>query len=766
MTVNVEATDVGAEPALRPDQPSCHPKGMRWRGWVVLSAACVWACGSDPEPTPDGGVEPGDLGSPDQETTDASDAGLDVGPDAGTNVDLGPLDPWEPPAQIDWAPCTESRLSGLECARLEVPLDHDEPRARIELAMARAPAEDQARRIGVILVNPGGPGGESRPMVRRVRDGNLTIRRRFDVIGVDWRGVGGSEPTLDCALDGELDELRRIHPFDEAAAHQAWIDRFRERCRENVGVEALAHIGVVDVAHDMDLVRRALGEEKLNFLGVSYGTMLGATFATLHPDSMRAFVLDAVVSPSLDPRAFMEIRTIAERDGLEDFFVECPRTPGCWTPGANAAEVESATMAFLSMADDGTIALPDRIMTAADAREAINYLMGPGLYISLGEVIRAALAGDPTLAFAVADLYNGRDEEGAYDGGRVANIAISCRDRYGPGAIAGTSLESSLRGAQQVDPRLGGWGFSDYRACVGWPAEAELQRIAAPTAPKMLLVVGEDDWWTPSVLGTEMRNALANESYLFESRGRGHGRWERPPAANRVRDYLLDPTRSPDETSCLRVPIERTVTATLSFDVPVRSSAGGPATIEVRDEANDQVLATVTTPAIGAGSTNTARLQVPSGGQPRGLYLVIQSAGHLTEVVRFNAPRRDATRVPVNLLTQSNLEANLSSLGLSYDPSEGQAFLRALDCEGPAGGVVIDTSTTAGRLVYSSLLDNRCVPDGALSNTDAICGSASWYAVPTGAYPLSYQLSGAQLQTRPLPIAAGVINHLVIDPAD
>lgn len=739
---------------------------MQRLGWVILFATGLGACGSDPEPTPDGGAPASDLGPRDQGIVDGADAGLDGGPDAEMNVDLGPLDPWVPPAQIDWTPCTESRLSGLECARLEVPLNHDEPRGRIELAMARAPAEDQARRIGVILVNPGGPGGESRLMVPRVRDGNLTIRRRFDVIGVDWRGVGGSEPTLDCALDGELDELRRIHPFDDAAAHQAWIDRFRERCRENVGAEALAHLGVVDVAHDMDLVRRALGEEKLNFLGVSYGTLLGATFATLHPDSMRAFVLDAVVSPSLDPRAFMEIRTIAERDGLEDFFVECPRTPGCWTSGGNAAEVESATMAFLSMADDGTIALPDRIMTSADAREAINYLMGPGLYISLGEVIRSALAGDPTLAFAVADLYNGRDADGAYDGGRVANIAISCRDRYGPGAIAGTSLESSLGSARQVDPRLGGWGFSDYRACVGWPAEAELQRIAAPTAPKLLLIVGEEDWWTPGSLGTEMRNALANESYLYESRGRGHGRWERPPASNRVRDYLLDPTRSPDETSCLRIPIERTVTATLSFDVPVRSSAGGPATIEVRDQADDQLLATVTTPAIGPGLTNTSRVQVPSGGQPRDLYLVIRSTGHLTEVVHFNAPRRDTTRVPINLVTQANLEATLSNLGLSYDPAQGQAFLRALDCESPAGGITIETSTTAGRVVYSGLLDNRCVPDDTLTNTDPICGSASWYAVPTGAYRLSYQLSGAQLQTRPLPIVAGVINHLVIDPAE
>lgn len=739
---------------------------MGWRASVILSASCLWACGSDPEPTPDGGVSPSDLGTADEGTRDAADAGLDGGQDAEVNVDLGPLDPWEPPAQIDWAPCTESRLSGLECAGLEVPLDHDEPRARITLAMARAPAEDQARRIGVLLVNPGGPGGESRPMVTRVRDGNLTIRRRFDVIGVDWRGVGGSEPTLDCALDGELDELRRIHPFDEAAAHRTWIDRFRERCRANVGAQALSRIGVVDVAHDMDLVRRALGEDKLNFLGVSYGTLLGSTFATLYPDSMRAFVLDAVVSPSLDPRSFMEIRTIAERDGLDDFFAECPRTPGCWTPGATANEVESATMAFLSMADDGTIALPDRIMTPADAREAINYLMGPGLYISLGEVIRAALAGDPTLAFAVADLYNGRDEAGAYDGGRIANIAISCRDRYGPGAIAGSALEASLQAAQQVDPRLGGWGFSDYRACVGWPADAELQRIAAPTAPKLLLVVGEEDWWTPGALGTEMRNALANESYLFESRGRGHGRWERPPAANRVRDFLLDPSRSPDESSCLRVPIERTVTATLSFDVPVRSSAGGPATIEVRDEANDQLLASVTTPAIGAGLTNTSRLQIPSGGQPRALYLVIHSAGHLSEVVRFNAPRRDTTRVPVNLLTLATLQANLTSLGLTYEPTQGHAFLRALDCESPAGGVVIQTSTTAGRIVYSGLLDNRCVPDGALSNTDPICGSASWYAVPTGAYRLSYQLAGAPLETRPLPIVAGVINHLVIDPAD
>lgn len=737
------------------------------RSPVLLLFALPLACGGEETTPRDGGAGPSDTGNgSDVGPADANDAGADGGLDADGGPDLGPITPWEPPAQIDWAPCNEVGLEGLSCANLEVPLDHQAPRARIRLAMARAQAEDPGKRIGVLLVNPGGPGGRSREMVTRVQEANLTLRRRFDIIGVDWRGVGGSEPTLDCALDGELDELRTIHPFDEATEHQAWVDRLRTRCLENVGAEALRHVGVVDVARDMELVRRALGEAQLNFLGISYGTLLGATFATLYPTSIRAFALDAVVSPSLDPRTIMEKRTIAVRDGLEDFFVECARTQGCWSPGATATEIEASTMAFFSMADDGALASPDRVLTSADARAAVDYLVGPGLYLALGDLLRGALAGDPTLAFAVADAAFGRDGDGAYNGAAVANIAVSCRDRFGPGAVSGSAFESSLTSARQVDPRMGGWTFTDYRACVGWPAEAELLAISAPTAPKLLLVSGEKDWWTPVELTSDMRNALGNQSYLYESRGRGHARWDRSPASNRIRDYLLDPGRSPDETSCLRVPIERTITATLTFDVPIRSSAGGAASIEVRAEADGRLLTSANTPVIGAGLSVTTRLQVPSRGQPQALYLRITSTGHLTEEVHFNGPRRESTRVPISLTTQSNLESTMTTLGLTFDPALATAYIRTLDCEGPAGGIDVVTSTAAGRLVYAGLLDNRCVPDAALTNSDPICGSAFWYAAPPGQHRLSYDAGGVVLESRPFTVQTGVINHLVLDPAE
>ena len=132
--------------------------------WLLAPILLLGACGDDPADT-DGGVGidatiPFDTGISDVGDGGTRDTGGADGSDAGP--DLGPIDPWEPPTSVDWAPCTEGGLAGLECTRLAVPLDHEAPRARIELALARSPAGDPARRLGVILVNPGGPGGRSR----------------------------------------------------------------------------------------------------------------------------------------------------------------------------------------------------------------------------------------------------------------------------------------------------------------------------------------------------------------------------------------------------------------------------------------------------------------------------------------------------------------------------------------------------------------------------------------------------------------------------
>jgi hypothetical protein len=136
----------------------------------------------------------------------------------------------------------------------------------------------------------------------------------------------------------------------------------------------------------------------------------------------------------------------------------------------------------------------------------------------------------------------------------------------------------------------------------------------------------------------------------------------------------------------------------------------------------------------------------------------------LSAEVRWNAPRRGSSRAVVNLPTQANLEGVYANLGFDYAPGVAHAYVAAVDCEGPAGGIQIATSTTVGELVYSGQVDNRCVPDTAQQTTHAICGSAYWYEVPPGEYRFGYTTMGATLQSRPLPVKLGIVNHLQIDP--
>jgi len=205
---------------------------------------------------------------------------------------------------LSWRPCRD----GFQCARVAVPLDYDRPAGeKITLALIRLPAASPGRRIGSLVLNPGGPGGSGVDFVRDVGQFlPLEVRGRFDIVGFDPRGIMRSTP-LRCyrTFRGALADLAPF-PYPNSVRQvrkQAVADRALSRACASHGGPILRHMSTADAARDMDLLRRAVGDAGLTYVGFSYGTELGQTYANLFPGEVRAMVLDAV----LDPRAWAGI---------------------------------------------------------------------------------------------------------------------------------------------------------------------------------------------------------------------------------------------------------------------------------------------------------------------------------------------------------------------------------------------------------------------------------------------------------------------------
>ncbi|WP_127504344.1 alpha/beta hydrolase [Actinoplanes solisilvae] len=229
-------------------------------------------------------------------------------------------------AAITWATCPED--GQVQCGSMKVPADWSKPGGpAITLTMARRPATDRAARLGVLLVNPGGPGGSAVDFTLNSTFGEQ-VRKRFDIVGVDPRGVGRSSPVL-CSLD--LIDAKPSSLIETEQQYAATIDHNRKLaadCASRSG-PVFGHTGTDNVIRDYDAVRSALGENKISFYGASYGTLIGLGYARSHPDRLRALVLDSVMDHSADVGRFLTEETDAAQDSFAEFMKWCRRDARC-----------------------------------------------------------------------------------------------------------------------------------------------------------------------------------------------------------------------------------------------------------------------------------------------------------------------------------------------------------------------------------------------------------------------------------------------------
>jgi pimeloyl-ACP methyl ester carboxylesterase len=344
-----------------------------------------------------------------------------VTPAVAAGAPSGPLSqPGAPVPALSWAACDTSAdgtAAGVQCATAALPMDYDKPQGpQVQIAVARVPATDPTQRIGSLFFNFGGPGAPAVKYLQAAGAGLFaTLNARFDIVAFDPRGVGQSVPSIDCGVDQETQGfVPRPAPTpidldaDALVTHaQAYVDS----CLANNG-EILRHLSTANVARDMDALRAAVGDERLSYLGFSYGTYLGATYAALFPDRYRALVLDGAVDPEPwihDPVSQSESQLVAFELALDRFLAACAADQTACS-GFGGSDPFTAYDTLLASAAGTPIPAPRRIedprpVTADDIRAVTAQLLyAKRFWGVLAAALNQAASGDGSLVRAIMDL--------------------------------------------------------------------------------------------------------------------------------------------------------------------------------------------------------------------------------------------------------------------------------------------------------------------------------------------------------------------------
>ena len=442
---------------------------------------------------------------------------------------------------LSWSDCGDNK-----CARLTVPVDYSNPDgATVRLSLLKVPATNPARRIGSLVVDPGGPGG-SGVYYAAGADFPDRIRAAYDIVGFDPRGVGDSAP-VKCLTDRELDSFLGGDPTPDNRAEEqalaAGAKAFADKCKANGG-QLLGHVSTIEAAKDMDVLRAALADTKLNYLGKSYGTFLGATYADLFPKKVGRFVLDGVIAPDLTSSQVNEGQAVGFETATRAYVTACVHTGDC--PLGSSVDSGMATLrGFLKQMDAQPLPLNDPYVTKLTEGWASLGIAGAMYdqqqWPDLTDAMRQAFAGHGDPLMKLADNYAERTSGGAYLGNLMQVMyAVNCLDRSDSKAL--THYEAEARSLTAKAPTWGPFLAWSTVPCGYWPVPANNvpRKITAAGSGPIVVVGTTRDPATPYKWAQRLAAELQN-GHLITYNGDGHTAYMRsnPCVDDAVDEYLL-----------------------------------------------------------------------------------------------------------------------------------------------------------------------------------------------------------------------------------
>ncbi|MFI6514054.1 alpha/beta hydrolase [Spirillospora sp. NPDC050679] len=455
--------------------------------------------------------------------------------------------------KLSWKDCG----GGFQCATAKVPVDYAKPGDDLDISLIRLPAEDKSGRIGSLFTNPGGPGASGVDFTRQAaRTFGADLRKRFDIVGFDPRGVGASSPVR--CLDGPgFDKYfsADFSPDDQAEkdALAAESKTFAQSC-QTASAARLPYVGTLNAARDMDVLRAAAGDQKMTYYGASYGTYLGAFYAEQFPKNVRALVLDGAVDPKQSATGLLVEQAKGFETALRAFADDCVKSAGC--PLGTTTDAALAKISDLLRQTD-----QKPLANRRDARKVTESWTTMGIATALYNkeswpLLRQALAqavqkGDGTQLLAIADFMVERKPDGSYSNQAAANMAVNCVDKPNPpdAAAYGKSVDEVKKAA----PRFGEFVVWGGLPCVYWPVkpQAEPKPVTAKGAAPILVIGTTRDPATPYAWSEALSSQL-DSGVLLTLNGDGHTAYlQGDPCISKATDRYLTTGEPPkDGTRC------------------------------------------------------------------------------------------------------------------------------------------------------------------------------------------------------------------------
>lgn len=467
---------------------------------------------------------------------DPDSGGRDAGPTPSAEPSAEPSGPQPSVApslarfydqKLRWKDC-----EGDECATLTVPLDYDEPEgATVDVAVLRLKASDSSDRIGSLVVNPGGPGGSGVDFARAgASQFGDVLTRYYDIVGFDPRGVGRSDPTR-CATTAEMDALLSFDPDPDDAAEGAELDRLvatiGQGCLARSG-ELARHISTKEVARDLDILRAALGQRKLDYLGSSYGTLIGATYADMFPENVGRFVLDGAVDPALSNAELALGQARGFDTALRAYVQDCIDQGSCLLGDS----VRAGTQRIRALLDQ----LGERPLPTSSGRKLTDGWATLGVFLPLyvksywpilTQALESAIEqNDGSALLAIADTYAGRGEKSYKDNSIEALYAVNCLDHSD--TISTAEVPKYFPRFLKASATFGRTFAFALSTCSAWPVKSgeKTEALSATGAPPIVVIGTTRDPATPLVWAQAMAKQL-DSGRLITRDGDGHTGFQR-----------------------------------------------------------------------------------------------------------------------------------------------------------------------------------------------------------------------------------------------